>query len=74
MGHEGVADVSAGTGFIVDDDLLTPDLDELFGDDPRVDICRPACSKRHNHVNGSVWPRTCRHRANEARHHCRYSR
>jgi hypothetical protein len=41
---------TSGTGLIVDDDLLTPDLGELFGDDPRVDVCRPARSKRHNNV------------------------
>ena len=57
MGHKGIADVSAGTGFVVDDDLLTTDLGELFSDDPRVDICRPACSKRHNHMNDSVFAR-----------------
>ena len=64
MGHVGIADVSAGTGFVVDDDLLTPDLGELFSDDPRVDVCGSACSKRHNHMNGSVWPMTCPRRAN----------
>jgi hypothetical protein len=50
---------TSGTGLVVDDDLLTPDLGELFGDDPRVDVCRPARSKRHNNVNGSIWPGTC---------------
>jgi hypothetical protein len=38
--------------------LLTPDLDELFSDDPRVDVGRSACRKRHNNVNGSIRPST----------------
>ena len=45
-------------------DLLTPDLGERFSDDARVDVCGSACSKRHNHMNGSVWPMTCPRRAN----------
>ena len=64
MGHEGIADVSAGAGLVIDDDLLTPDLGELFSDEPRVDICRSARSKRHNQANGSIGPSACPRQAN----------
>ena len=33
MCDESIADVSVGAGFVVDDDLLTPDFGELFSDD-----------------------------------------
>jgi hypothetical protein len=39
---------TSGTGLVVDDDLLTPDLGELFGDDPRVDDQVTTC--RHGHT------------------------
>ena len=73
MCDECIADVSAGTGFVVDDDLLTPDLGELFSDDPRVDVRRPARRERHNHVNGSNGPRICLGQTNQARRDYRCS-
>jgi len=73
VGDEGIADVGARAAFVVDDNLLTPDLGELFSDDPRVDVCRSARSNRYDHVNGSIWPRTCPRRANEAQHDYRCS-
>ena len=72
MGDKGIADVSAGTAFVVNNDLLTPDLGELFGDDPRIDVCRPARCIRYNHVNGSIGPSIYASRANQVR--CKYRR
>jgi hypothetical protein len=51
--------VGAGAAFVVDDDLLTPDLGKLFGEDPRVDVRRPASRNWHNHVNSSIGPSIC---------------
>ena len=65
MGDKGIADVSAGTAFVIDDDLLTPDLGELFGDYPRIDVRRPARCIRYNHVNGSIGPSIFRRRVNQ---------
>ena len=54
MRDERIADIGAGTRFVIDDDLLTPNLGELFGDDPRVDVRWPARGIRYNHVNAST--------------------
>jgi hypothetical protein len=73
VGHKGIADVSAGTAFVVNDDLLTPDLGELFGDDPRIDVCRPARCIRYNDVNGSIGPSIYASCANQVRRKYRRS-
>ena len=65
MCDERIADIGASTAFVVDDDLLTPDLGELFGDYPRIDIRRPARCIRYNHVNGSIGPSIFRRRVNQ---------
>ena len=56
MRDEGIADVGPGASFVIDDDLLTPDLRELFGDDPGIGIGRSASCNRHDHVNGPIRP------------------
>jgi hypothetical protein len=70
---ECIADGGAGAGFVVNDDLLTPDLGQLFSDDPRVNVRRPARRKRYNQVDGSIGPRICPAQANQARRDCRCS-
>ena len=67
MCNERIADIGAGTAFVIDDDLLTPNLGELFGDDPRVNVRWPARRNRYNHVNGSIGPSVYTSRANQVR-------
>jgi hypothetical protein len=66
--NERIANIGAGTAFVIDDNLLTPNLGELLGDDPRVDVRWPARGNRYNHVNGSIGPRVYASRANQVRH------
>jgi hypothetical protein len=65
---ERIANIGTSTGFVIDDDLLPPNLGELFSDDPRIDVRWPAGRKRHNHVNCSIGPSIYASRANQVRH------
>ena len=58
MGDELVADIGAGAAFVVDDDLLTPNLRKLMGDDARIGVGRSARGDRHDHVHRAD-PATC---------------
>jgi hypothetical protein len=70
---ERIANIGTSTAFVIDDDLLTPNLGELFGDDPRVDVRWPARGNRYNHVNGSIGPSIYASRANQVRRKYRRS-
>jgi hypothetical protein len=70
---ERIANIGTSTGFVIDDDLLTPNLGELFGDDPSVNVRRPARRSRYNHVNGSIGPSIYTSRANQVRRKYRRS-
>ncbi len=60
MRDEGVTDVGAGAALVIDDDLLTPNPRELFGNDPRVSVCRSSSCDRHDHVHGAIGPGSAR--------------
>jgi hypothetical protein len=70
---ERIADIGTSTGFVIDDDLLTPNLGELLGNDPRVDVRWSARRERYNHVNGSIGPNISTSRANQLRRKYRRS-
>ena len=64
MCDECIANIAASATFVVDDDLLIPDIGELFCYDSRVDVGWPARRKRYDHVNGSIGPSIFRRCAN----------
>jgi len=51
-----VAEISAGTSFVLDDDLMAPDFRELLGKEARDRIRRSSRCDRDDDAHHPIWP------------------